>query len=82
MVQTYKPLYTVKDAAKILLVTPNTLYDLMNTGKIPYLVLGSGKGTRKIRGSDLERFIETYPTENYQKRDEECPEILKEESVK
>lgn len=74
MVQPYKPLYTVKEAAKILLIAPNTLYDLMNTGKIPYLLLGSGKGTRKIRGSDLERFIEAYPAEDYHRRDEECTE--------
>lgn len=31
----------------------------MNSGELPYLVLGS----KKIRGSDLERFIEKYPAE-------------------
>lgn len=36
-----------------------TVYELMNTGQLPYLILGKGNGTRKIRGSDLERFIET-----------------------
>ena len=56
-VQTYKPLYTVKEVSKILLLSPNTVYDLMNKGILPYLCLGS----KKIRGSDLERFIETYP---------------------
>ena len=48
MVEAYKPLYTVKQAAQI----------LMNTGQLPYLNLGQ----KKIRGSDLERFIEKYPT--------------------
>ena len=48
MVEAYKPLYTVKQAAQILLTT----------GQLPYLNLGQ----KKIRGSDLERFIEKYPT--------------------
>lgn len=56
---TYKPLYTVKEVAGILLVNVNTVYDIMNRGELPYLRLGS----RKIRGSDLEKFIESYPVE-------------------
>lgn len=58
-VQTYKPLYTVKEVSKILQISLNTTYQMMNQGKLPYLNLGS----KKIRGSDLERFIESYPTE-------------------
>ncbi len=63
MVEPYKPLYTAKQAAQILLINANTVYDLMNTGQLPYLILGSGAGSRKIRGSDLEKFIESYPME-------------------
>ena len=59
MVEPYKPLYTAKQAAQILLINVTTVYELMNTGQLPYLILGKGNGTRKIRGSDLERFIET-----------------------
>ena len=59
MVEPYKPLYTAKQAAQILLINVSTVYELMNTGQRPYLILGKGNGTRKIRGSDLERFIET-----------------------
>lgn len=59
-VQTYKPLYTVKEVSKILQVSINSVYALMNRGKLPYLQMGS----KKVRGSDLERFIETYPIEN------------------
>lgn len=58
MVEPYKPLYTAKQAAQILLINVSTVYELMNTGQLPYLILGKGNGTRKIRGSDLERFIE------------------------
>lgn len=58
-VQTYKPLYSVKEVSKILMISINTVYSLMNQGRLPYLSLGS----KKVRGSDLERFIETYPTE-------------------
>ena len=59
MVEPYKPLYTAKQVAQILITNPGAVYDLMNTGQLPYLILGSGKGSRKIRGSDLERFIES-----------------------
>ena len=59
MVEPYKPLYTAKQAAQILLINVSTVYELMNTEQLPYLILGKGNGTRKIRGSDLERFIET-----------------------
>lgn len=59
MVTEYKPLYTVKEVARVLQVSINTVYLLMNTGKLPYLLIGS----KKVRGSDLERFIETYPVE-------------------
>lgn len=58
-VATYKPIYTPKEVAGILKVNVNTVYNLMNHGELPYLVLGS----RKVRGADLERFINTYPTE-------------------
>ena len=33
------------------------VYELINTGQLPYLLLGQ----KKIRGSDLEQFIEKYP---------------------
>lgn len=57
MVEPYKPLYTVKQAAKVLLVNADTVYRYINEGKLPYVPVGS----KKIRGSDLEKFIETYP---------------------
>lgn len=57
MVRPYEPLYTVKEVAKILRTNPSTIYELINSGQLPGLKLGS----IKIRGSDLERFIEKYP---------------------
>ncbi len=57
MVAPYQPLYTVKEAAKILKVNPSKVYELINSQQLPYLLLGQ----KKIRGSDLERFIEKYP---------------------
>ena len=62
MVTEYKPLYTVKEVARVLQVSINTVYSMMNAGKLPYLLIGS----KKVRGSDLERFIETYPIETTQ----------------
>ncbi|MDD3222316.1 MAG: DNA-binding protein [Clostridia bacterium] len=57
MVEPYKPLYSVKEAAKVLLVNPSTVYQYINEGKLLYVPLGS----KKIRGIDLEKFINSYP---------------------
>ena len=58
-VQEYKPIYSVKETAKLLQVSVNTVYGLLNSGEIPYLSLGA----KKIRGSDLEAFIQSHPRE-------------------
>lgn len=57
MVEPYKQIYTVKEAAAVLRVNVNFIYDLINKGKLPYLLLGQ----KKIRGTDLEHFIKNYP---------------------
>jgi excisionase family DNA binding protein len=59
LVEAYKQIYTAKEAAKLLQINLNAIYDLMNSGQLPYLVLGS----RRIRGTDLETFINTFPAE-------------------
>ena len=59
MVEPYKPIYTVKEVAKILKVNPSKVYELIRAGKLICLRLGQ----TKIRGSDLEQFIMTYPAE-------------------
>lgn len=58
MVRPYEPLYTVKEASKVLKTSPHDVYALIKEGRLKCLILGS----KKIRGSDLEHFIETYPT--------------------
>lgn len=67
MVKAYEPLYTVKEAAKVLKVNVSAVYRLINTKQLVGLRLGSVK----VRGSDLERFLEQYPALN--------PEEVKEE---
>ena len=57
MVEPYKPLYTVKEVASLLQVNPNTVYDYIRSGQLTALKLGSVK----IRGRDLEEFIDKYP---------------------
>lgn len=57
MVAPYQPLYTVKEASQVLRVNTSKVYELINTGQLPYLLLGQ----KKIRDSDLEQFIEKYP---------------------
>ena len=59
MVEPYKPLYTVREASRVLMMSISDTYALINSGELPYLLLGS----KKIRGSDLERFIESYKPE-------------------
>lgn len=48
-VQEYKPIYSAKEVSKILQISINTVYQLMNSGELPYLVLGSKKIRGKIR---------------------------------
>lgn len=60
MVEPYKPLYTVKEAAAVLHVSHNTVYEMIRKGEIKALKLGD----KKIRGTDLETFIEKYPVCN------------------
>lgn len=67
-VEPYKPLYTVKQAAKVLLVSPCTVYELINNGKLDALLIGS----KKIRGSDLEKFIEGQKPEKPGGGETEC----------
>lgn len=67
MVKAYEPLYTVKEAAKVLKINVSAVYRLINTKQLVGLRLGSVK----VRGSDLERFLEQYPALN--------PEEVKEE---
>lgn len=58
MIEPYKPLYTVKQVAAILMVSPDTVYRYINRGELPYVPIGS----KKIRGIDLEKFINSFPT--------------------
>lgn len=72
MVKAYEPLYTVKEAAKVLKINVSAVYRLINTKQLVGLRLGSVK----VRGSDLERFLEQYPA----LKPEEAKEEEKEEN--
>ena len=67
MVEPYKPLYTVKEASKLLKVNTDSVYDLIKKRQLPALRLGA----MKIRGSDLEQFIEKYPVGEIDESDQE-----------
>ena len=45
MVKTYNPIYRVSEVAEVLRTNRNAVYNLMNSGKLPYLVLN---GTDKV----------------------------------
>lgn len=53
----YEPLYTVREVSKILKVNMGAVYAEMNKGNLPYILLGS----KKVKGKDLEKYIENYP---------------------
>ena len=49
-------LYTASEVAALLKTKPEQVYKLMNSGLLPYLVLGR----RKVRAAALETFLEKY----------------------
>ena len=51
MVEAYKPLYTAKQVSQILLVNVATVYELMNKGQLPYLILGKGMEAERFEGA-------------------------------
>ena len=60
MVEAYKPLYTVQEVSKVLKTNVNTVYYFIRSGQLQSLKLGK----TKIRGKDLEAFINSYPVMN------------------
>lgn len=58
-VKEYEPLYTVKEAAKILKISVGNMYEIINKKEIPCLVIGS----KKVRGRDLEAYINSVDRE-------------------
>ncbi len=65
MVKEYNALYSVKEVAALMEVSINSVYALLRSGRLPYIQLGA----MKIRGSDLEKFIESYPVEVVQNQE-------------
>jgi excisionase family DNA binding protein len=49
-------LRTVKEAAKLLRVSPATVYALVANGTLPACRVGVGRGVIRIRDEDLQRF--------------------------
>lgn len=62
MVKPYEPLYTVKEAAAILKVNPRTVYNYISEGLLVCIRPGI-RGSFKVRGVDLESFINSCPVE-------------------
>lgn len=59
-VKEYEPLYTVKEASKVLKISVQDTYKLIRSGELPCLIIGS----KKIRGRDLEAFINSTEREH------------------
>ncbi len=49
-----KDFYTINDVARLFDVTRTTVYDWMNTGKLPYVIIG---GRRRVTREALQAFI-------------------------
>lgn len=56
-IKEYEPIYTVSEAAKLLRTNKNFVYDEIRRGNLPGLKIGS----MKVRGADLEKYIQSYP---------------------
>ena len=56
----YEPIYTAVEVAEVLKTNKQKVYEIMDQGILPYIVLGK----RKVKGIDLEAFINNYPVEN------------------
>lgn len=55
MVKEYKPLYDVKEVSEIFGTNVGYIYGLIKAKELPSLLINNKK---KIRGSDLEKYIE------------------------
>lgn len=51
--------FTVGAVAEILQVSPATVYALCAQKKLPHLRIGAGRGTIRIRQTDLEDYLAT-----------------------
>ncbi|NEA43503.1 helix-turn-helix domain-containing protein [Streptomyces sp. SID11385] len=51
-------LYAPRDAARVLAMSPSTLYVLMADGRIPYVKQGT---VRRLRRRDLEAYADNLP---------------------
>ena len=54
-----------------------SVYTEMNEGRLPYILLGS----KKVRGTDLERYINSYPTEEVNEKNQAGKKDKKSERI-
>lgn len=54
---TFDPLYTVAEAAKLLSVSADFIYDRIHVGEIEVVELGTTRKNQRIRQSALEAYI-------------------------
>jgi len=52
-------MHTVKQVAQKLNITAQSVYQLIQTGKLPIHRFGKGRGTIRISQEDLDQFIES-----------------------
>lgn len=51
-------LITVKQAAKMLTVSPSLVYALVADGTLPAVRMGTGRGTIRLEDEDVRRYLE------------------------
>ena len=51
-------MFTVKQVAERLNITPQSVYQLIQSGKLPVHRFGKGRGTIRISQEDLDQFVE------------------------
>lgn len=52
-----QPLLTVADVAEWLNVSPSLVYQLVDSGKLPVVRVGNGRGAIRFQTSDVEAYL-------------------------
>ena len=68
MIEPYKPIYRVSEVAELLCTSKCVVYDMLKNGELPYLLINNGK---RVRGSDLEKYVENHPVEQVKNIEQE-----------
>jgi excisionase family DNA binding protein len=62
-VQDVNRLLTVAEVAEKLNVSPSLVYQMVETGKLPFLRIGNGRGAIRFQGEDIQAYLDSCRVE-------------------